>query len=100
MITIAAIQSAVATHYRLPLRVMRADPTRSYQHSRPRHIAMFLARRLTKHSDRRIGMSFQRDRATVRYAASAVERRLRIDPAMSVTLEAIADELLRQEIGA
>jgi chromosomal replication initiator protein len=65
MITVAAIQERVCKRYGMSLAAMQS-PCRRPEVARPRHAAMYLARKLTGYSYHRIGLAFgKRNHATV-----------------------------------
>lgn len=72
-VTIEEIQRRVAEHYNIKLADM-SSPRRARQVSRPRQIAMYLAKQLTTKSLPDIGRSFGgRDHTTVMHAVKKVE---------------------------
>jgi len=74
--TIASIQTAVAQFYNIAPAEM-TSPRRARQFSRPRQVAMYLARTMTSHSYPTIGVYFGgRDHSTVMHGVSAVKERL------------------------
>ncbi len=59
----------------------------------PRHVAMYLARKLTTHSLPEIGREFDRDHTTVLYATAATQDRLARRPELRAGVDAIEAEL-------
>lgn len=96
MITIAAIQAAVARHYRL-LRADMVSPERSWRVSHPRQVAMYLSCRLTRRSLPQIGRAFGgRDHATVFYARKIVRARAEADIKLRCEVREIAFALMME----
>lgn len=94
-LTVAAIQSAVASHYGIPLIEMTSQ-RRAREVAHPRQVAMFLARELTPKSLPDIGRRFgDRDHTTVMHALKAVAQRIEVD---EDTAEHV--ELLRGSLAA
>lgn len=83
---IEAIQSIVRRHYELPKWAMTAH-CRPESIARPRMVAMYLCRELTKRPLEEIGASFGgRDHSTVVYAHSMVNLRKQMEPAFASQL--------------
>jgi chromosomal replication initiator protein len=79
MITIAAIEAAVARHYNLREADM-VSPERTWRISHPRQVGMYLACKLTRRSMPQIGRAFGgRDHSTVFHAKKAVIARAHDD---------------------
>jgi len=84
MLTIAMVQESVANHYG----IMVFDLTclsRVSEFVGPRHVAMYLCRRLIKNGRRllsykKIGKAFNRDHTTVMSAIQGIERDLQFNP--------------------
>lgn len=73
--SIKLIQECTAKHYGCTvLAMLSTRMTRNL--TRPRQVAMYLAREMTLHSLPEIGRLFNRDHTTVGHACKAVERRL------------------------
>ena len=98
--TIAAIQSAVAAEFGLPVAIMKEPDgigVRQRDKSHPRQLAMCLSVRLTQHSYARIGQFFGgRDHSTVREANRRVEKRRLSDPTLHNAMRRITLELVRR----
>lgn len=62
----------------------------------PRQAAMWLARRLTTHSAREVGIAFGRDSSTVIYAVQEVEARRKRDPLFAAELDGV-EQALRKD---
>lgn len=86
---IAEIQAAVARFYDLPLIEMRSA-RRARKVARPRQVAMYLAKRLTKNSLPAIGRKFGgRDHSTVDYGIRVVTARRLTDANLDADIRAI-----------
>jgi chromosomal replication initiator protein len=77
---VRVIQNIIAAHYKLPIHMMWSTHRPEYI-SRPRQVAMFLTRELTRLSFPEIGRAFIRDHGTVMYAMEAVRARLATESA-------------------
>lgn len=89
MIHVAEIQHAVAKHYGLTMADLRG-PGRKRVFIAPRHVAMYLARRMTPQSFRQIGSRFGgRDHTTVLSACQKIKRLRASDPQLSEDISAI-----------
>lgn len=75
--SIAEIQSVVCEEFRLSLPTM-LSPVRAAYASQPRHVAMWLACKLTSKSMKVVGRSFKRDRSTIFHAIAAVEQHIHL----------------------
>jgi chromosomal replication initiator protein len=76
MISIAHIQAAVCRRYNVGLADLLSD-RREQAIVRPRHVAMWLARRLTRKSCAAIGRAFgNRDHTSIHSALARVEARM------------------------
>ena len=79
MILVRDIQKATAEHYGLSFETMISSGTRGgrqRQYAWPRQMAMLLSRRMTPHSNLRIGQFFGgRDHSTVIYSCRTARRR-------------------------
>ncbi|MBE0529503.1 MAG: hypothetical protein IH626_01665 [Rhodospirillales bacterium] len=94
--TISMIQERVAALFGVP----RADligKTHSHAVTRPRHVAMALARELTERSFPEIGRAFRRDHTSVMYAVRVVPERIRRDPALRAKVERLRADLGQAE---
>ena len=87
MLTIETIQRAVSKKFGVEEELLRAK-TRKQEVVQARQVAMFLAKELTNHSLKSIGLHFGgRDHSTVIHAVQAVVDDLRHDPALSAKVE-------------
>jgi len=73
--TVAEIQQAVARFYHLRQDAL-IGPRRHYEVSRPRQVAMYLARKHTRASFPQIGRLFRRDHSTIVHGVQMVKQRL------------------------
>lgn len=71
-LTVRTIQLHVSQHYGMSVAEMMGDCHRG-ELVRPRHIAIWLARRLTRHSLPALGRMFERDHSTIKYAVVRIE---------------------------
>lgn len=86
-LNIESIQRYVANHFDLTLDAL-VSKTRKQEVATARHIAMFLAKRLTPHPLKMIGLHFgNRDHSTVVHAVQAVEKKCKKDPSFARMIE-------------
>jgi hypothetical protein len=83
-----AIVHAVAVYYGVPVALVMSD-SRKVHAVRPRHVAIHIARRLTKCSFTQIGRQFHRDHTTALYADRHIAA-LRDDDGGQVALDLCA----------
>lgn len=88
-----AIISRVATHYQIEERDLREGWGRLY--SRPRQLAMYLARKLTPASLQQIGSAMARGRhhTTVNHAVLAIEKRRQADAGFNQLVSRLEGQL-------
>jgi hypothetical protein len=92
------IQVAVAGYYDIEASDMKSA-RRSAEITKPRQIAMFLAKLLTPHSLPAIGRYFgRRDHTTVLHAVRKIEELIRTDEGLSREIDAIMRDLGRRFI--
>lgn len=72
-ISAVQVQFVVAEYFNVT-RDSLVSPSRKHSYALPRHIAMYLSRKLTKLSLPQIGAQFQRDHTTVLHATRVVEK--------------------------
>ena len=88
--SIAAIQRHVAARYRLTVGDL-TSARKERRATRARHIAMWLARALTRHGATKIGTAFGgRDHSTVAAAWRGLEQRMAADADLKAEVEALA----------
>lgn len=86
-LNIESIQRYVANHFDLTLDTL-IGKTRKQEVAAARHIAMFLAKRLTPHPLKMIGLHFgNRDHSTVVHAVQAIEKKCKKDPSFARMIE-------------
>lgn len=86
-LTIKKIKQAVCQHYGIPVREIDS-PIRLKQVTLVRHIAMYVARKLTKRSQPEIGREFgKRDHTTVLNAIRRIDRLRERDPQLNETID-------------
>jgi chromosomal replication initiation ATPase DnaA len=83
------IQQAVAAHFDIPVESMRSDE-RGREFSRPRQVAMFLARKSGQNFTA-IGRRFGgRDHTTVIHAVRTIERLMATDPTLNEAITSLS----------
>jgi chromosomal replication initiator protein len=93
-ITIEDIQKEVSLYYNLPDDMLRAR-TRRKEVALARQIAMYLAKKLTKHSLKTIGLHFGgRDHTTVIHAIETIDNMSREDEQVRQALDTLERKLL------
>ena len=98
--TIAAIQRRVAAHYGLEVNAL-VSSSRTRDLVRPRHVAMWLCRQLTRSSPAAIGRRFgDRDRKAVVHACRRVESCMAADASLSATVQALRTMIATPELAA
>ncbi len=92
-ITVDFIQNLVAEHFKIPVETLKSK-TRKRQIVIARQLSMFLAKKMTRASLKKIGETFGgRDHSTVIHALRAVENMLDTDPAFKQTLEELSKKI-------
>lgn len=92
-LTIEDIQKCVCDFYGFPEDMIRAK-TRKKEIALARQIAMYLAKRMTKHSLKTIGLHFGgRDHTTVIHAIETVEQLIALDSQLKSELDVIKQKL-------
>jgi chromosomal replication initiator protein len=79
MISIDHVQRVVAEYHNMSVEDLRRHD-QSWTYSRPRQLAMYLARNITKSSYPELGAAFNRDHTTVISGVSRIGRLVREDP--------------------
>ena len=93
LITAESIQKTVAKHFSVRPSDLKSRK-RHKTFTLPRHVAMYLCRRLTKLSLIDIGRDFGRkDHTTVMHACSKIEESMQSDPNFDKTIELIIEEI-------
>jgi chromosomal replication initiator protein len=93
VITIQQIQKAVAANYRLTVEELIAK-NNARQFSVPRQIAMYLCKRLTKHSYPEIGRAFAgKHHTTVIHSVEKIEALIRYDSTLQKIVSDISETL-------
>lgn len=94
-ISIEKIQRKVADYFNIkPADIIGKNRSRSI--ARPRQIAMYLSRRLTKHSFPEIGTFFgNKDHTTVLFACNKIEKEMETDSNVRSVIEQISDSFSR-----
>ena len=92
-LTVEEIQKEVCVYYKIPEDMMRAK-TRKKEVALARQIAMYLAKKLTKHSLKTIGLHFGgRDHTTVIHAVDSIENLALADTQIKADLEVLKSKL-------
>lgn len=87
--TIENIQNVVAEHYGITRHDI-LSPRRAEKYTTPRHIAVYLSKKLTLHSFPALGRKFGgRDHSTLIHSVHKVEKQIESDPAFGAKIEAI-----------
>lgn len=92
-LTVEDIQKEVCDYYKMPDDMMRAK-TRKKEVALARQIAMYLAKKLTKHSLKTIGLHFGgRDHTTVIHAIDAIEKLMQTDMQVKAEVDVLKQRL-------
>jgi chromosomal replication initiation ATPase DnaA len=84
--------SAVAKYYDVPVRDL-VSFRRTHALIRPRQVAMYLARALTKHSLPAIGRVFERDHTTILHGCRQIEKQRQRDPDLDLQIRQLIERL-------
>ncbi|HGE72488.1 TPA: hypothetical protein ENX78_16725 [Candidatus Poribacteria bacterium] len=96
LITAESIKKVVAKHFNVRLSDIKSDK-RTKPLTLPRHVAMYLCRRLTKLSLIDIGRDFgKKDHTTVMHACDKIEEAIQNDPGFERTIEQLIKEIKEQ----
>lgn len=98
-LTVARILAETSAEFEIPVAEL-LSPWREQRLIPARHAAMWLARRMTKHSLPAIGRAMQRDHTVVRHGVIETERRMAADPAFAARVSALSERLQKGEIDA
>lgn len=94
ILTIRDVERAVCLRFRIPRDALRArNPKRLA--SRPRQIAMYLARELTGASYPRLGQYFERDHTSILYAWQKTKERMEKDAWLKTEIEGVKEILTK-----
>jgi len=86
-VTVESIQKTICDYFNLKLGDLKAK-RRTRNIALPRQLAMYLCRKYTSTSFPSIGDKFGgRDHSTVIHAAKTIEKKIKVDPQMSATIE-------------
>ena len=95
--SMARIQESTSVYFGVSLADMRS-PCRARRVARPRQVAMYLARRMTRRSFPEIGRQFGgRDHTTVMHACHAVEALIEADLVFHAQVELLRLRIARSE---
>jgi chromosomal replication initiator protein len=92
---VSEIIRAVADHFGLTVGDILSQ-RRERRISRPRQIAMYLARENSGKSTTQLGREFERDHTTVVYATQVIAKEIDSDPIMAREMERIMAGVLRR----
>jgi chromosomal replication initiator protein len=93
IVTIESIQKMVANYYNIKVNDLKSN-RKLKQFVKPRHVAMYLCRKLTKASFPEIGEKFGgKDHSTVIYAHKSIEKQMKNDMQLSQHIESIINLL-------
>ena len=99
-LSIEAIQQRVADHFNLTQDLL-IGKTRKQNIAAARHVAMFLAKRLTPNPLTMIGLHFgNRDHSTVIHAVRAVEKKCKNDPIFAKLVEDLSESIRQEHVPA
>lgn len=99
-LSIEAIQKHVSAHFDLTLDLL-IGKTRKQEIATARQVAMFLAKRLTPHPLKMIGLHFgNRDHSTVVHAVQTVEKKCKRDPSFARTIDELVEEIKQKYASA
>lgn len=92
-VSVESIQKTICDYFNIKLGDLKA-PRRTQNLAFPRQLAMYLCRKHTAHSFPTIGEKFGgRDHSTVIHASKTIEKKLKDDPNMLITIEKIERNL-------
>jgi len=93
LVTAESIQKVVAKHFGIRMSELRSKK-RTKLLTLPRHVAMYICRRLTKLSLMDVGLSFGRkDHSTVLHACNKIEENIKSDSGFAKSIEQIIEEV-------
>lgn len=93
LIEINKIKEIVANHYHMQVKDLKSKK-RTKNLVFPRHLAMYLSRKLTERSTTEIGKDFgDRDHTTVMYACKIISKKIEEDPYFNALLNKIINEI-------
>lgn len=88
-VSVYTIQRKVAAHYKISMAELLSNARPDYL-VRPRHVAIYLARRMTGLSYNRIGQKFARDHTSIIHAIKSITANRQTDAALDNLLNALA----------
>ncbi len=92
-ISIDKIQQEVSKHYRINVKELKSKK-RTKNIVFPRHLAMYLSRKMTEKSTTEIGRDFgNRDHTTVLYACQIIRKKIEDDPYFSTLVNRIINKI-------
>ncbi len=97
-ITIELIQKFVGDYFGLSYKDLRGK-RRTKAVAFPRQVAMYLSRELTEYSTTEVGAEFGgRDHTTVMHACQKIEDRMKLDPNLEPTLQALVKKIKENNV--
>ena len=97
-ITIELIQKIVSDYFGLSHKDLRGK-RRTKAVAFPRQVAMYLSRELTEYSTTEVGAEFGgRDHTTVMHACQKIEDRMKLDPNLEPTLQALVKKIKENNV--
>ncbi len=93
IITVETIQKVVSDYYNISVSELKSD-CRKKTLAIPRHIAIYLSRKITEYSLMEIGEEFGgRDHTTVMNSINKIENQLKIDPMIGETIKILEKQI-------
>lgn len=93
IITVETIQKVVSDYYNISVSELKSD-CRKKTLAIPRHIAIYLSRKITEYSLMEIGEEFGgRDHTTVMNSITKIENQLKIDPMIGETIKILEKQI-------
>ena len=97
-ITIELIQKIIGDYFGLSYKDLRGK-RRTKAVAFPRQVAMYLSRELTEYSTTEVGAEFGgRDHTTVMHACQKIEDRMKLDPNLEPTLQALVKKIKENNV--
>jgi chromosomal replication initiator protein len=96
-VSVEAIQKAVADHYNISFSDIKGKSHRK-KIAEPRHVALYVASKLTEYSTTELGAEFgNRDLTTVMYSVAKIEKLITVDSVLDATVQALMREIKDRE---
>jgi chromosomal replication initiator protein len=92
-VSVEAIQKVVADHYNISFSDIKGKSHRK-KIAEPRHVALYVASKLTEYSTTELGAEFgNRDHTTVMYSVAKIEKLITVDSVLDATVQALMREI-------